>query len=223
MCGSVVDEVELHTIATDAVRSLEQLPDLRSQVDQWLAMELDGTSNESGPVVRANDTIFVMSFVLWDIWKFHGLTSGDTKTSVSRSIDTIFQQLDRLAQYAGTTNLQILLMMSLDLTFLPAFDPSRNHKDMIEIVNDWNNKLKEKADAWNSKLIDVFDTNQFIKNQISSYQIFLAGLLDEHGSSRPTSWDDVENPCIQTQQRSWIPFQFEKQERCAHPEKYLFW
>lgn len=224
-CGSVVDTTELHTVVNDITRSLEPLPDLRSQIDQWLAAELNQTKTDpiGGDLqTRSNSTIFALSFLIWDMWKFNGVPTEDTKSSIERSLDTLFKQLDRLAKNTGSDDLRIILMMSIDPTFLPAFDPSQGQKDMISIVTEWNDKLKEKANDWKGGSVYVFNTNEFLNNQIRSRQFFLAGMLDGQGLGDQNLWDDVENPCVQSQS-NWWPFSGNKDQRCEHPEKFLFW
>lgn len=229
VCGSVVDETELHTVVSDAARYLERLPDLRSQVDQWLAAEFSATANVTqtgssggGLKARPDNTIFAVSFLIWDIWKFNGVSMEETEKSMKRSLNTLFQQLDRLAWYTGSDELRILLMMSIDPTFLPAFDPTRRQKDMITITTDWNNKLREKANDWKSGSVLVFNTNEFLNNQIRSRQFYLAGMLDGHDLAIQNPWDDVENPCVSSKS-IWLPFLGNKDQRCENPEKFLFW
>ncbi|PCH00846.1 Esterase, SGNH hydrolase-type, subgroup [Penicillium occitanis (nom. inval.)] len=225
ICGSVVDETELHTVVSDAARSLEPLPDLRSQIDQWLAAELNATQiDPSGGDLKArsDNTIFALSFLIWDVWKFNGVSMEDTEKSMKRSLDTLFQQLDRLAEYTDSDNLRILLMMSVDPTFLPAFDPTQGQKDMIDIVTDWNNKLRKRASDWANGSVLVFNTNEFLNNQIRSRQFYLAGMLDGHGLGNQNPWDDVETPCVSSKS-TWLPFLGNKDQRCENPERFLFW
>ncbi|OKL59773.1 hypothetical protein UA08_04760 [Talaromyces atroroseus] len=224
-CGSVVDETELHTVETEVSRALEPLPDLRSQVDQWLAAEIRASENEpaAGDMqARAENTVFALSFLIWDIWKFNGAHPGDAQSSINRSLTTMFQQLDRLAEHTKSDDLKILLMMSVDPTLLPAFDPSQGQKDMVSIVDQWNTELKEQADEWKNGSVYVFNTNEFLSNQIRSGQFFMAGMLDGQGLGKENPWDDVENPCVQTTSH-WLPFLNNKGQRCERPEKFLFW
>lgn len=221
----MVDEAELHTVDSDISRSLEPLPDLRSQIDQWLAAEINAAQEdpEGGDVpTRSINTVFALSFLIWDIYKFQGIHLGDAKDSIQRSIGTLFQQLDRLAEHTGPDDLRILLLMSVDPTFLPAFDPSQGQKDMVSVASQWNKELKEQADKWKNGSIYIFNTNEFLTNQIKSQQFYMAGILDGHGLGKENLWDDVENPCVQTKS-NWLPFLSDKDERCAHPEKFLFW
>lgn len=224
-CGSVIDESELHTVDSDVSRTLEPLPDLRTQIDQWLASEILASKTYEKPgdlETSTNNTVFAVSFPLWDIWKFNGASPGETKDSTKRSISTMFEQLDRLADYTGSEHLRVIVMMSIDPTFLPAFDPAQGQKDMIAVVSQWNTELKEQAENWSSGSVYVYNTNDFLTNQIRSRQFFLAGMLDGHGLAEHNLWDDVENPCVQTTS-NWLPFLSDKDERCENPDKFLFW
>lgn len=146
----------------------------------------------------------------------------DTEKSMKRSLDTIFQQLDRLEKYTDSDDLHILLMLSIDPTFLPAFDPTQGQKDMIDIVTDWNNKLTEKANDWGNGSVLIFNTNEFLNDQIRSRQFYLAGMLDGHGLGNQNLWDDVENPCVSST-NTWLSFLDNQDQRCENPERFLFW
>ncbi|KAH8697673.1 hypothetical protein BGW36DRAFT_397333 [Talaromyces proteolyticus] len=227
LCGSVVDDAELQNLQSDLNSVREPLPDLRGQIDQWLAAEQAavGTNPADSDIqARMNSTVFAVSFLVWDVWKFLRMPFDDTKGSTSRSIDVLFEQLDRLPAQSGSNDLKVVLMLSIDPTFLPAFDVSSGQKDLVSVVTNWNQELQEKAKNWQGGSIFVFDTNEFLLDQIRGRQFYIAGMLDGNGLWDQNPWDDVEHPCVETTDTGkWMPFPGNKDERCENPERFLFW
>ncbi|KAL1969512.1 hypothetical protein VTN77DRAFT_8950 [Rasamsonia byssochlamydoides] len=227
--GAVVDNTELQSFNSGLAWLQEQpLPDLRSQIDQWITAEQDALQKEglSHEAIqeRQNNTIFAVSFVVWDLWKFLGEDYNQAKLSVSHSIDSLFEQLNILSERWGSNDTKIILMMSVDVTFLPAFTPSRDldeQKNMVTLVNTWNGELRNKAKEWNRGSIYLFDTNHFMLDQIREFQFFAAGINDAHelGKNEDPGWEDVENACVQNRNKSL----FSSGKPCENPEKFLFW
>lgn len=221
-----MDDLELQKIKSDLTELREPLPDLRAQVDRWLTSEHEAMRNNpaGGDMQgRMNDTVFAVSFVIWDIWKFfHAPMDDDVKSSISRSIDSLFEQLNRLPAESGFGDVRVILMLSIDPTFLPAFDATTGHKDMVSIVEKWNNELQEKAKEWQGGSIYVFDTNEFLLDQIRGYQYCAAGMLDGNGLWEQNKWDDVEHPCVEST-GNWMSFLSKEGKQCETPEKFLFW
>jgi hypothetical protein len=172
---------------------------------------------------RMNDTVFAVSFVVWDIWKFLHAPLGDTmKTSISRSIDSLFEQLNRLPAESGFGDVRVVLMLSIDPTFLPAFDATTGQKDMVSIAEQWNRELQEKAREWEGGSMYIFDTNEFLLDQIRGYQYYAAGMLDAIGLWEENPWDDVEHPCVVSTGK-WMTFLGNESKTCENPDKFLFW
>jgi HMG box factor len=172
---------------------------------------------------RMNDTVFAVSFVVWDIWKFLHAPLGDTiKNSISRSIDSLFEQLNRLPAESGFGDVRVVLMLSIDPTFLPAFDATTGQKDMVSIVEQWNRELQEKAREWEGGSMYIFDTNEFLLDQIRGYQYYAAGMFDADGLWKQNPWDDVEHPCVESTGK-WMAFLGNESKTCENPDKFLFW
>ncbi|CRG92241.1 hypothetical protein PISL3812_09298 [Talaromyces islandicus] len=224
-CGSVVDDLELQKIKSDLNELREPLPDLRAQVDRWLTNENDAIRNDpaGGDLrTRVNDTVFAVSFVIWDIWKFlHEPLDDNIKSSISRSIDSLFGQLDRLPAASESDDVRVILMLSIDPTFLPAFDASTGHKDMVSIVEQWNKELQDKAREWRGSIY-IFNTNEFLVDQIRAWQYYVGGILDSNGLWEQNPWDDVEHPCAESTGK-WMAAFGNEGKKCENPEKFLFW
>lgn len=201
------------------------MPDLRAQVDRWLTNEKEAMDNNPAGgdmAARVNETVFAVSFVVWDIWKFlHSPLDDHIKSSISRSTDSLFQQLDRLPEATGTDDIKVILMLSIDPTFLPAFDASTAHKDMVSIVEQWNKELEEKAREWQGSIY-VFNTNEFLLDQIRGWQYYVGGILDSNGLWEQNPWDDVEHPCAESTGK-WMAFFGKDGKKCENPDKHLFW
>lgn len=224
--GAVIDNAELQSFESGLSWLRHPVPDLRSQIDQWSAAEQDflrkeGLSDEAIQE-RQSNTIFAVSFMVWDLWKFVGEDYNQASESISHSIDSLFEQLTILSERWASNDSKIILMMSVDVTFLPAFPQTlEEQKDMVTLVSTWNNVLRQKAQDWEHGSIYLFDTNSFMLDQIREWQFFAAGMIDanELGKNEDPGWVDVEHACVQTRKK-WL---FSSETPCENPEKYLFW
>ncbi|KKA20516.1 hypothetical protein T310_5460 [Rasamsonia emersonii CBS 393.64] len=224
--GAVIDNAELQSFESGLSWLRRPLPDLRSQIDQWSAAEQDFLRKEglSGEAIqeRQSNTIFAVSFMVWDLWKFVGEDYNLASQSISHSIDSLFEQLTILSERWASNDSKIILMMAVDVTFLPAFPQSlEEQKNMVSLVSSWNNVLRGKAKEWDHGSIYLFDTNHFMLDQIREWQFFAAGMIDanELGKNEDPGWVDVAHACVQTRKKGL----FSSETPCENPEKYLFW
>lgn len=172
--------------------------------------------------LRQNNTIITVAFGVWDIWNLVGETYDIAKASIERSIRTLFEQLNALSDKWGTRNMKVILTMTVDVTFFPAFEPtSEKQKNTVKLVNYWNNMLRNGAEEWDRGTIYLFDTNAFMLDQIRDWQLFAAGMESANGLGRneDPGWENVEKPCVM-RRKTWALW---GGERCENPEKYLFW
>lgn len=222
--GCVVNNTELRQFQPVEERLRPPLHDLGDQTERWFAGEERIIQNISRNdlELRLNRTTFALSFVLWDLWKFIGKNLSTVDESIRRSIDTIFERLDVLSDRLGSNDLRIILMMSIDPTFLPAFRPwLREQKAIVPLVEDWNQKLVRKAEAWNRGTLFIFDTNRFFLNQIRQWQYSVMGLTDprELAMNDSPGWENVESPCLPSTRQLVGSIH----ESCDNPDQYLFW
>lgn len=230
--GSVINNDELQRVQPSPNMPQKPLPDLKTQIDQWISSER-GASNgmlyDEARQTRAANTIFVVSFVVWDLWKLRDKPVDQAKDSIHHSIDSLFAGLDSLSEALRSNDLKIILLMSLDVTFLPAFNSTLSkggsQKDMVTLVDGWNKELRNKAKDWDHGSIYLFDTNSFMLDQIRAWQFFAAGMNDARGlgKNEDPGWEDVQHPCIRKLE-SWMSGRKDSTENpCGRPEKYLFW
>lgn len=143
------------------------------------------------------------------------------KESASRSIAALFEQLHALADKWDPFELKVILTLTIDPTFLPAFAPTaENHKKTIALIDYWNEQVRKLSEDWDRGTIFLFDTNSFMLDQIRERQLYVAGLNDEVDpeESNATSWHDVSNPCVTN--NGTAPG---NAVNCSNPEQYLFW
>lgn len=224
LSGCVVNNTELRRFQPMEERLRPPLHDLGDQIERWLAAEERVLQNMSshGLQMRLDNTIFAVSFVLWDLWKFVGKNLSTVDQSIKHSINTIFGRLDVLSDRLESNNLEIILMMSVDPTFLPAFKPwLREQKAIVPLVDRWNQELGRKAETWNRGKLFLFDTNRFFLDQIRRRQYWVMGLIDAHGLTKNDSpdWEYVESPCLPSTRK----LVGSVQESCDNPDQYLFW
>ncbi|GAD94485.1 conserved hypothetical protein [Paecilomyces variotii No. 5] len=222
--GSVVDNTGLEDLSSGLGWYEAPLADLGSQMDQWL--EAEQTVMQSMPAeaveTRHNNTIISVGFGVWDLWNLVGKDYDDAKESVVHSVTIIFERLNELSERWGTKDMRVILTMAPDVTFFPAFRPTpETQKDTVKLVEYWNNFLRSSAEEWDCGTIYLFDTNEFMLDQLRDWQLFAAGMEDEHGLGKNENpgWEDVTRPCVQRNSTflGWT------EKQCEHPDKYLFW
>ncbi|KAE8349726.1 hypothetical protein BDV28DRAFT_140600 [Aspergillus coremiiformis] len=228
--GSVVDNDELPASLLNLNKS--PLADFKDQVSQWTAAEAravqeDLASNEETISYRQNRTIITVAFGVWDVWNLLDKAYDAATQSVDRSIGVIIDQLNVLSQSLGTNELKVILTLAPDVTFFPAFRPTRNqhigrHKDAVRITEDWNSRLREAAEKWDQGTIYLFDTNAFLADLIRDWQLFAAGIEEPNGlgKNQEPGWENVDDACVENEQQLVMTSEVKK---CDNPEKFLFW
>jgi HMG box factor len=92
---------------------------------------------------------------------------------------------------------------------------------MVSIVEQWNKELQDKAREWRGSIY-IFNTNEFLLDQIRGWQYYVGGILDSNGLWEQNPWDDVEKPCAESTGK-WMAFFGNEGKKCENPEKFLFW
>lgn len=209
--------------------SQTKLPDLKTQLQQWLDAEsstLEGLSTEE---IRSRQerTIFVVSFGLWDVWSLvvKAKDYSSATSSVNRRVKSLIEQLDKLSERWGSTSLKVILMQTADVTFLPGFSITGGdeYKNAVKIVTEWNTRLRQEAEQWQRGTIYLFDTNAFMLDRIRDRQLYAAGIEEENGLGKNLDgWENVGDACVEI--GSGLEVMMSKEGKmCEHPEKYLFW
>ncbi|PYH45253.1 uncharacterized protein BP01DRAFT_365730 [Aspergillus saccharolyticus JOP 1030-1] len=225
--GSVVDNSELSGSLLHLYKS--PLADLKAQVSHWLAAETEAMQAMSAEAIgnRQNRTIVILSFGVWDLWNVVGKTYKEATQSIDHTLDVILDQLNLLAELWGDNDLKLILTLTPDVTFLPAFrvqaeQHKAKQKDAVSMSDYWNQHLRQRADGWGNGTIYLFDTNAFLADQIRDWQLFVAGIEETNGlgKNEDPGWENVEDACVQSSQQ-WMVTSETKQ--CDRPEKFLFW
>ncbi|KAB8072876.1 hypothetical protein BDV29DRAFT_158091 [Aspergillus leporis] len=227
--GSVVDNDELPAPLLNLHKS--PLADFKAQVSQWTAAEARAVEelvgNEEAIGYRQDRTIIIVSFGVWDVWNMLDKDYDTAMQSVDRSIGVIIDQLNVLSQSLGTNELKVILTLTPDVTFLPAFRPTGSqhigrHKDAVQITQYWNSQLRGAAKKWDQGTIYLFDTNAFLADLIRDWQLFAAGIEESNGlgKNEEPGWENVDDACVENEQQLVMTSEVKK---CETPEKFLFW
>ncbi|KAF9888100.1 hypothetical protein FE257_009236 [Aspergillus nanangensis] len=227
--GSVVDNAELPAPLLNIYKS--PLADFKAQVSQWVASESEAVhqlmGDEDSLQRRQNRTILAISFGLWDVWNMLDKGYEAAAQSVDRSVGVVMDQLNVLSETLGSNDLKVILTLTPDVTFLPAFRPTANqhvgrHKDAVRITEYWNHELRGAAQRWDRGMIYLFDTNTFLADLIRDWQLFAAGIEEPNGLGKnlEPGWENVEDACVETNQQLVMT---SEGKACDNPEKYLFW
>lgn len=220
--GSVVDNSEVEL--PEDVREW-QVADFKGQVRRWIAAEQEIIQDLSEKEIRKrkNNTITVVSFGLWDLWFLVDKGYDKATKSIDHKLDVIMEQMDLLSETLAGNETKVILTLPVDISFLPAFEPKSvdRQKNAVQIVEYWNNNLREAARKWNNGVIYLFDTNAFMADLVRDRQLFAAGIVQTSGLGKNENpgWENVQDPCV-SRGKSWMMY---RSERCAKPEKYLFW
>lgn len=225
--GSVVDNAELSSARILFGLYRSPVADFKRQAKQWLNAESETLQDFSDDAIRhrQNHTIFVVSFGVWDIWDLVGQDYKKATASADRSIEVLMGQLDMLSEGWDTNDFKVILTLTPDVTFLPAFKPTakkypEQYKDAVKLAQYWNDKLRAAAKQWKFGTIHLFDTNEFMVGLIRDQQLAEVGVEDkDDGQEDDALWENVHDPCVTTRQQ-WVTT---SEEECRNPEKYLFW
>ncbi|KAL8697080.1 MAG: hypothetical protein Q9224_002480 [Gallowayella concinna] len=134
---------------------MTMLSDLKTQVSQWLRFERKQYTSSRMRLQEKRGTIFTVWFSLWDIWYSSQLNDDDASEAIRQSIDSLFEQLETIADNSPT-GVKIILPEAMDPTFLPGWSMKRtgpggsdhrgdDQRNAIQLVRQWNTALDRKA------------------------------------------------------------------------------
>ena len=209
----------------------EPLADLKTQLQHWLQFEKQQYSNSRVSHVERNGTVFTIWFSLWDLWYYSEKTMAEAEVAVAKTMDTLFEQLDLIAEN-WPVEMKIIMPEAIDTTFLPAWTKMRtgprgsdpqgeNQRSAVRLVEQWNQALDIRATSWNHGSMYIYNTNEWLLEQVREEQLYSAHLTDAIGmGSTEPPWSNVRSGCVETNvtiaEASGI-------ERCSDPSTYLFW
>lgn len=237
--GAVVNSAVLNRTLPAGHGEVTMLSDLSTQVSQWLRFERKQYTSSRMREKEKRGTIFTVWFSLWDIWYYSQLNSDDAAQAVRESIDTLFDQLAVIADH-WPMETKIILPEAMDPTFLPAWltqrtgpagsDPSaEDQRNAIQLVRQWNLALDERASQWEQGQIYIYNTNDWMLDQVREAQLVVGDMMDHNGLGHGgTPWDSVHAACAGSGNRgkNQSPGHGKSGSdplRCSNPDKYLFW
>lgn len=208
----------------------EPIEDLASQIQEWLKFEtqLYGTSRV-GELER-NGTIFTVWFSLWDLWYYSEKNTIDAQYAVTETIDMLFKHLDVIADN-WPSHMRVIVPEAIDPTFLPLWhrlrtgprgsDPyGETQRNAVLLVKQWNQALDRKALRWQRGSMYIYNTNEWLVDQVRGQQLFADRLSDANGvGSTQSPWSNVRVGCTRSSNDN---DDVVGAERCSDPNTYLF-
>jgi hypothetical protein len=215
------------------------LPDLKSQVEQWVTYEKERQSYADDDDDDLEEAIFTISFGFYDIWQYGTLDLKEAQDAISCTIYELFQHLDVIAEQSPSPP-RILIPQLWDITFHPRFlslsqnqDHGANHygeqqHKMVYLLRYWNTALVQMAGHWSNGDLFLLDWNSWVVEQIRATQMHDLSIFDSSGlGKKKPVFRDVTNACLA------VPTPNEKvngsgwsaagNRRCADPSQNLFW
>ena len=209
----------------------EPLADLKTQVQQWLKFEKQQYGTSRVTEIERNGTVFIIWLSLWNLWYFSERDINDAEYAVTKTLDILFEQLDLVAEN-WPSELKIILPEAIDTTFLPGWHSIRtgplgsDHRGDIQrkavlLVEQWNRALDMRATRWQGGSMYIYNTNEWLLDQVREQQLFDAHLSDANGmgASQPL-WSDVRSGCMKQGKSKGT---LTGVTQCSNPKAYLFW
>lgn len=125
---------------------------------------------------------------------------------------------------------------AFDCTFLPAWQNLRtgptgsdlhadDQRNVVLFVEQWNLALDMRATRWTKGEIYIYNTNDWLLEQLLEQQLSLATLTDANGlGSHGSLWSNTHEACTRIGHRSGdVSLDLESVSRCSDPDTYLFW
>ncbi|KAF2089837.1 hypothetical protein K490DRAFT_54277 [Saccharata proteae CBS 121410] len=213
------------------------LPDFAKQVQQWINFEKQKGLDPK----RSNKqewTIFTVFFGISDIWQYADADEKEASWAVKESIDTMFAQLDLLAEYTRGP-IHVVLSKLVDITFFPEFQaqpvgPFPGHqRTAVWLQQQWNLRLEQAAGKWTKGFIHLLDMDKWLVERIKEEQVYASGMSTEDGSGGKT----VAKPKFCNVRAPFTPlpgpapeYPFDMSDNknngtrdCKDASQYLFW
>jgi hypothetical protein len=223
----------MNTTLRNETSSLTLLPDLRSQVEQWVTYEKQ--REESVPNNDLEEAMFTISFGFYDIWQYGTLEVKEAQDAITCTIYELFNQLDVIAEQTLSPP-RILIPQLWDITFHPRFlslsqaqNSSANHygeqqHKMVYLVKYWNSVLAQMAGRWQRGDLFLPDWNNWVVTQIRTTQMHDLTISSKTaaGTGKPV-FQDVSNACLVVPPTNEEVNGSVETSRCMEPSQNLFW
>lgn len=216
----------------------EPLADLRAQVRQWIKFEKSQYMSSRIRETERKGTVFTVWFSLWDLWYYSNKTKDEASKAIEETVDTLFEQLNEVAKH-WSGDVKVVMPEAIDPTFLPGWmatrtSPNGNDKtadhqrNAVRLVEQWNDALDHKASEWDRGQLYIYNTNEWLLDQVREQQLVRGDLSDHNGLGQGGSpWENVSAGCLgsisNSNSSSSSPQTEDGMARCADPNRYLFW
>ncbi|KAL6717409.1 hypothetical protein ACLMJK_005324 [Lecanora helva] len=209
----------------------EPLADLKTQVQQWLRFEKEQYGTSRVTEIERKGTVFSMWFSLWDLWYYAEKDTGAAEYAVTKAMDTLFQQLDVIAEN-WPTEMKVIVPEAVDTTFLPGWHSVRTaprgsdrqgviQREAVALVEQWNRALDLRANRWQGGSMYIYNTNEWLLDQLRGQQLFDSHLSDANGRGvEQTPWSNVRSGCTSIDKAKGDS---KEKTQCSDPKTYLFW
>lgn len=232
----VIDSSLLGNISTFENEAAHPLADLRTQVAHWIRFERERSSIGRGHDSKRDGAIFVVWFSLWDLWYFSKGTKDEASEAVDRTMDTLFEQLDVIAEHSSS-RMKVIVPEAIDPTFLPGWRAMRtgpfgsdqtadDQRNVVRLVKQWNEALDDRAATWEKGDLYISGTHEWLLDQLREQQLIVGKVSDSNGlGTNGSPWIDVQSGCVVTtnDHSSGLEKALKVVDRCPEPNKYLFW
>lgn len=227
----MIDSSLLDNISNSENEGAQALADLKTQVAHWIRFEKGRHSVGRLHDLERDGTIFTIWFSLWDLWYFSKGTKEEASKAVNRTMDTLFEQLNVIAEQ-WPSRVKVIMPEAIDPTFLPGWQVLRtgpfgsdqkadDQRNAVRLVQQWNEALGDRAFAWERGDLYIFSTNEWLLNQVREQQLIVGALSDNNGlGTNGSPWINVQWGCVGTAHEQKT---HDGRDRCAEPNKYLFW
>ena len=243
--GAVVDSKLLNSTLSNTTLSnstlitdidlAEPLADLKTQVQHWLTFEKKQYANSRVSEIERSGTVFVVWFSLWDLWYYSEKTLAEAEAAVTKTMDALFEQLDVIAEN-WPLDMKIIIPEAIDTTFLPGWHTMRtgprgsdlhgeNQRSAILLVEQWNRALDMRAVRWGGGSMYIYNTNEWLLDQVREQQLSIAQLSDANGMGANSSpWKNVRSGCVASTYKAYdVLGEDPTKGHCSDPTTYLFW
>lgn len=231
----VIDSSLLDNISAFQNEAAQPLADLRTQVAHWIRFERERSSVGRHDFQREG-AIFVIWFSLWDLWYFSKGTKDEASEAVDRTMDTLFEQLDVIAEHSAS-RMKVIVPEAIDPTFLPGWRAMRtgpfgsdqkadDQRNAVRLVKQWNAALDDRAATWEKGDLYISGIHEWLLDQLREQQLIVGKVSDSNGlGTNGSPWINVQSGCVVT--TNDLSPELEEAprgvDRCPEPNKYLFW
>lgn len=203
------------------------IPDLKVQVDQYFAQR----EQIGGPETYAGQTIFTAFFGIWDIWTFVQLPEAEAHEAVTKSVESLFAQVDRLVRSYSLRSSEkplVIIPKVPDPTWFPRWFAERTRssdkfgkleRQAVQLTEQWNDLLVAQADQRQSHAMTLLpDFDQWILDQFRAPERVANGFANMFASSSRSVFTELRQPCV-----NYTASFPNSMPICSDPTRHLFW